>query len=69
MSGRAGNQKRLQSSTNQKDSGAASAPAMMLRNTYDAVTAKENQSVVRGMAMFGVSLALYGDELYHEISF
>lgn len=30
-----------------------------MRNTYEALTAKENQSVVRAVGMFGVSFVLY----------
>ncbi|KAL2042047.1 hypothetical protein N7G274_005235 [Stereocaulon virgatum] len=37
-----------------------------LRNTYDALTAKENQSVVRAVGMFGVAVAFFASS-YSDI--
>ena len=37
----------------------SSAPVRALKNTYDALTAKENQSVVGAVGMFGVGLDLF----------
>ena len=49
-------QARVQNSSSTNNN--SSAPARALRDTYDALTAKENRSVVQAVAGFGVSLDL-----------
>jgi len=46
-------QRRVQDGTN----GGGSAPAQALRDTYQALTAKENRSVVQSVGFFGVAVA------------